>query len=189
MRQSIKLLLYGILIGIFIGSLATLVLSAKLLNLDWITIAAIATFAYSVTFLFSVVFIVIQIKEHQFSRDTEIMCLLYDRIIASVPKRRLIYENENCLVKINTLEKWDELQSKNQELADAVTIVSMDYHHMGLFIANGHLKDTKVFLSDIGHIYLRVYKIIVPIIKIQRERSGKTYREYLEYLKKEVEKA
>lgn len=153
---------------------------------NWNAVGALAALFYAATFLFSFSFFYSQLREMRLSRDTEMLTNLYDRLIRSRRQRILIYDNEDLLKAINTLEKWDVLRRANKALGAAVNDVSMDYHLVGLIVTNGLLRERKAFMHDIGEVFLRIHGIIGPIVKIERKRSGNTYRAYLENLAREV---
>jgi hypothetical protein len=149
---------------------------------DWAAVAAIAATVYTIVFTGSIVFLWLQIREIRRSRDGEIMMRLYDRIVASREKRMRIYDNETTLKHVKDLASWDDLRRNDPDLATAVLDVSMDYHLLGLFLSSTLLAQQNVFLSDIGEVFLRLFGIIRPLIVLERQRSGRTYRATLEKL-------
>jgi hypothetical protein len=114
---------------------------------------------------------------------------LYDRLVASRERRQVIYANENKLTDLKDLAEWDELRRQDPQLADAVLAVSMDYHLLGLFLRSTLLAEQTVFLNDIGEVFLRLFNIIRPVIRLERQRSGTTYRATLEQLEEKVRAA
>jgi hypothetical protein len=153
---------------------------------DWSAVGAVATALTTVLLAVSLVFLWRQVREATKARDVEVMLHLYDRLIAVRPQKLLIYENENQLLTIKSLGAWDVLRKQNPAIGTAVFDVSMAYHLFGLFLESGSLSCPDLFLSDIGEIFLRVFRIIGPIVALERDRSGETYRATLEYLEKRV---
>jgi len=148
---------------------------------DWTSVGAIASTVYTLAFIVSMWLLGRQLKEARVSRDTGLLLSLYDRLTQSRPKRQNIYQRENLLKDLKTMNEWDQVRRDHPDLAAAVTDVSLDYNLVGFFLRSGIL-EKEAFLQDIGEVYLRLYSIIMPAIIIERQRSGRSYRRDLDSL-------
>lgn len=155
---------------------------------SWAAVGAVSSTIYTVGFVASMGFLLRQVRETRLARETEVLMKLYDRLIAIREKRMLVFDSSKRLAAVANLVAWDAIRRDQPVLAEAVNSVSMEYHLAGLMLRQGLLKEPvrAAFLKDIGEVFLQLYAILLPVVQLERERSGITYRTQLDYLAKQV---
>jgi len=123
--------------------------------------------------------------ETRLLREGTILKQAYDYIRETHNSRVVIYENERTIKGVNSL---DELKGLKKEISDAVHAVAHCYHYIGFLTKYGLLSNKSAIFEETGDTFLHLYNVIRPVIQQERERMHKpTYKQYLEYLKREID--
>ena len=154
----------------------------------WIT--AVATAIYSLTVLFTVIYVVRQWKETRLLREAAVIKDVYDYIIRTHADRQLIYENQEAIRSIATIEQFSAFGVQHPDVANAIHEVANCYHYLGFLMKNKLLTSRDAVLEEGGRTVLSIHGIIGHIIKLQQRQSLATqgYKQGFVYLANEVRK-
>jgi hypothetical protein len=151
-------------------------------------IIAISTSVYTIFVIVTAYYIADQLKENQLLRQATVLKEAYDYVIRTHKFRKIVYNNKNEIKKVQTIEDLQNFENNRPEVNEAMHEVANCYHYIGFLMKSGLLTNKVEFFEEGGNTFLRVYEIISPVIQQERARTDETYKQYLEYLKEEMEK-
>ena len=154
-------------------------------------ISAIATAAYLAAIIFSLIFIYKQVREAARLSEVTLLKEVYDYIVDSHKARGIIYDTVNYsrIKRINTVKQLQSFELNYPDTAEAIHKVANCYHYIGFLMKNRLLKNKKAFFDEGGHTFYQIYERIIPIIELDRQKTGKMkYKQYLGYLYEEYKK-
>lgn len=149
-------------------------------------IIAISTTGYTIIVLITAIFIARQLKENKLLRKATVLKEAYDYIIRTHESRKIVYNNENEIKSVQTIEDLQNFKKNRPKVNDALHEVANCYHYIGFLMKSGLLTDKEEFFEEGGNTFLRVYDIIYPVILQEQQITGETHKQYLKYLIKEM---
>jgi len=146
--------------------------------MNWETVTAISTLAATVIILSTAVFAIMQLNEMKRSRRLELFMQLFDDL--SSPKAR-----ENRRFIYTRLPK-DPLQLTSEHFLKIDEVLS-GLDRAWILIEQDQVEAQFVF-ETYGEIFLRLWKVLRPIVLYERKRRGEYYRKRSEALVKLTQK-
>jgi hypothetical protein len=148
-------------------------------------IVAISTALYAITVLITVFYVKGQLKENRLLREANVLKDAYDYVIRTHQSRKIVYANETRIKTVNSVE---DLQRLGGDVRQAIHEVANCYHYIGFLMKSGLLTNKSAFFEEGGDTFDRTYQIIKSAITQERRSMPReTYKQYLEYLLKEME--
>ncbi|HEX9911624.1 MAG TPA: hypothetical protein VGB01_00075 [candidate division Zixibacteria bacterium] len=152
---------------------------------NWII--AISTTTYALVVIFTIFYIAKQLRESKLLREASVLKEVYDYVIRTHNCRKIIYHHKDTIMKVKSQKDLENLEINYHEITDAIHEVANCYHYIGFLINYGLLSNKSAIFEEGGDTILHVYDIIKPVIEQDRKRmSTEKYKQYLEYLVKEI---
>jgi hypothetical protein len=148
-------------------------------------IGALATTAYTIAFVRSMWLLREQLKDAGRSRDAILFIHIFGMLRETRTSRRKIWESEDELRSLRSIDEWRELRQRNPELAGAIEDVTSVYHVMGFYSEKRLLGGSDWLIDEAGETFIQLMDLLHPVIVWEGERiSQDNYRYYLKSFEK-----